>query len=214
MCSQGAFGGELRCPIYARDLPRPQLIETLKAQFIRRGFMLHVPADAFDEEMWSADEVSVFFQSGGSVKPRSEVLADAARHAAGLPPEGWEAGAASGGRWRGNADGRSHLELPGPASIAGPGVCGSTPFSAAQRAPLCDRWGGTQPLNDRPNPQHTRRNGVVAATTVMAGPPKCGFEAGEDAATPNQAAAGEGKHHKEPEPGPEELEDFNGMFGF
>lgn len=77
MCSQGAFGGALRCPEYAKDLPRPELIEVLQTQFIRRGFSIDVPADAYDETRWNRDEVAVFFQSGGSVKPRCTLLVEA-----------------------------------------------------------------------------------------------------------------------------------------
>jgi hypothetical protein len=77
MCSQGAFGGALRCPEYAKDLPRAALIEVLKSQFIRRGFPVAIPADAYDESRWNRDEVAVFFQSGGSVKPRCTLLVEA-----------------------------------------------------------------------------------------------------------------------------------------
>jgi hypothetical protein len=41
MCSQGAFGGALRCPVYCRDFPRPALIEALHTQFARKGY--HFP---------------------------------------------------------------------------------------------------------------------------------------------------------------------------
>eukprot|EP01050_Picozoa_sp_SAG11_P032007 SAG11_NODE_10194_length_848_cov_1.125501_1_plen_70_part_01 len=32
------------------------------------------PAEAFDEAAWSADDCSVYFQSGGFVRPRSAAL--------------------------------------------------------------------------------------------------------------------------------------------
>ena len=164
MCSQGAFGGALRCPHYARDLPRTELIEALKKQFIRRGFSLFVPPDAYDEGKWTVDEVSVFFQSGGSVKPRSAVMADAARAAAGLPPEGFT---------EHDEAAKKALGLPGPASIAGPG-CVGPPFGKIHprspvAAPLSDRWGGERPLNDLA----PATNGSLAHSDV-AGPGDCG----------------------------------------
>jgi len=94
MCSQGAFGGALRCPEYAKDLPRYELIEALKTQFIRRGFSIAVPADAYDETRWNRDEVAVFFQSGGSVKPRCTLLVEAGIRHPGDPPAAQAAAAA------------------------------------------------------------------------------------------------------------------------
>ena len=96
MCSQGAFGGALRCPEYAKDLPRKELVETLRTQFIRRGFPIDIPADCWDEARWSRDEVAVFFQSGGSVKPRCTLLDEAgiAMTAGADHPEGASAMAA------------------------------------------------------------------------------------------------------------------------
>jgi hypothetical protein len=85
MCSQGAFGGALRCPEYAKDLPRKELIEVLKTQFIRRGFSVDIPADCYDESRWNRDEVAVFFQSGGSVKPRCTLLVEAGMEQPGGP---------------------------------------------------------------------------------------------------------------------------------
>lgn len=67
----------MRCPEYAKDLPRRELIDVLKTQFIRRGFSIDVPADAYNETRWNRDEVAVFFQSGGSVKPRCTLLVEA-----------------------------------------------------------------------------------------------------------------------------------------
>ena len=88
MCSQGAFGGALRCPEYAKDLPRKELVETLRTQFIRRGFPIDIPADCWDEARWSRDEVAVFFQSGGSVKPRCTLLDEAGIGGGADRPEG------------------------------------------------------------------------------------------------------------------------------
>ena len=94
MCSQGAFGGALRCPEYAKDLPRKELVETLRTQFIRRGFPIDIPADCWDEARWSRDEVAVFFQSGGSVKPRCTLLDEAGIGGGADRPEGASATAA------------------------------------------------------------------------------------------------------------------------
>ena len=133
MCSQGVHGGALRCPIYARDLPRPQLVETLKSQFIRRGFELHIPEGAYDENDWTIDEVSVFFQSGGSVKPRSTVIAEQAAREAGKATDAEQADKLDGqATWAGQAatplasfDGPPFGRLQRPAAVV-PGGGGAT----------------------------------------------------------------------------------------
>ena len=90
-------GGALRCPLYARDLPRGELVQTLKSQFIRPGFELYVPPDILDEQKWTIDEISVFFQSGGSVKPRHAIIAEAERLASGeAPPQPTESASTLG----------------------------------------------------------------------------------------------------------------------
>ena len=114
MCSQGVHGGALRCPLYARDLPRGELVQTLKSQFIRPGFELYVPPDILDEQKWTIDEISVFFQSGGSVKPRHAIIAEAERLVSGeAPPQPTESastlGTPVGGAGRG---GTGFRDLP------------------------------------------------------------------------------------------------------
>ena len=77
MCSTGAFGGELRCPAYARDLPRGELIKALAAQFGGRGSnrqSVALPELIHDELAWTPDDVSVFFQSSGFLMPKDRRL--------------------------------------------------------------------------------------------------------------------------------------------
>ena len=65
---------------------------------------MHIPPGAYDENDWSIDEVSVFFQSGGSVKPRSTVLAEQAAREAGTEMERERPGRLRGkATWAGQA---------------------------------------------------------------------------------------------------------------